>query len=88
MMNMVGQQTIPFLIAKVIDLTEEKEPDIFRAIKPGALLENVILKENGEVDYMDKSITQNTRVSYPIYHIDNIQEPSLAKNPKNIFLFH
>ena len=71
--------------AKVIDLTEENEPDIFRAIKPGALLENVILKENGEVDYMDKSITQNTRVSYPIYHIDNIQEPSLAKNPKNIF---
>ncbi|HMC01823.1 MAG TPA: phosphoenolpyruvate carboxykinase (ATP) [Flavobacteriaceae bacterium] len=71
--------------AKVIDLTEEKEPDIFRAIKPGALLENVILKENGDVDYMDKSITQNTRVSYPIYHIDNIQEPSLAKNPKNIF---
>ncbi|MEJ2113352.1 MAG: phosphoenolpyruvate carboxykinase (ATP), partial [Flavobacteriaceae bacterium] len=71
--------------AKVIDLTEEKEPDIFRAIKPGALLENVVLKDNGDVDYMDKSITQNTRVSYPIYHIDNIQEPSLAKNPKNIF---
>jgi len=71
--------------AKVIDLTEEKEPDIYRAIKPGALLENVVLKENGDVDYMDKSITQNTRVSYPIYHIDNIQEPSFAGNPKNIF---
>ena len=71
--------------AKVIDLTEEKEPDIFRAIKPGALLENVVLKENGDVDYLDKSITQNTRVSYPIYHIDNIQEPSFAGNPKNIF---
>ena len=72
--------------AKVIDLSEEKEPDIFRAIKPGALLENVIFKEGtNEVDYSDVSITQNTRVSYPIYHIDNIQTPSLAGNPKNIF---
>jgi phosphoenolpyruvate carboxykinase (ATP) len=71
--------------AKVIDLTEDKEPDIFRAIRPGALLENVVIKDNGEVDYMDSSITQNTRVSYPIYHIDNIQEPSFAGNPKNIF---
>ena len=71
--------------AKVIDLTEEKEPDIFRAIKPGAILENVVFKDNGEVDYMDGSITQNTRVSYPIYHIDNIQQPSYASNPKNIF---
>jgi len=71
--------------AKVIDLTEEKEPDIFRAIKPGALLENIVFKDNGEVDYLDSRITQNTRVSYPIYHIDNIQEPSFAKNPKNIF---
>ncbi|MDJ0645978.1 MAG: phosphoenolpyruvate carboxykinase (ATP) [Flavobacteriaceae bacterium] len=71
--------------AKVIDLTEEKEPDIYRAIKPGAILENVVFKENNEVDYMDSSITQNTRVSYPIYHIDNIQEPSYADNPKNIF---
>ncbi len=70
--------------AKVIDLTEEKEPDIYRAIKPGAILENVIIK-NGEVDFMDSSITQNTRVSYPIYHIDNIQQPSYASNPKNIF---
>jgi len=71
--------------AKVIDLTEEKEPDIFRAIKPGAILENVIFKDNNEVDYMDSTITQNTRVSYPIYHIDNIQQPSYASNPKNIF---
>ncbi|MBC2846230.1 phosphoenolpyruvate carboxykinase (ATP) [Winogradskyella flava] len=71
--------------AKVIDLTEEKEPDIYRAIKPGAILENVVFKDNGEVDYMDSSITQNTRVSYPIYHIDNIQESSYADNPKNIF---
>ena len=71
--------------AKVIDLTEEKEPDIYRAIKPGAILENVVFKDNGEVDYMDSTITQNTRVSYPIYHIDNIQQPSYAENPKNIF---
>lgn len=71
--------------AKAIDLTEEKEPDIYRAIKPGAILENVIFKENGEVDYFDSTITQNTRVSYPIDHIDNIQIPSYADNPKNIF---
>ncbi len=71
--------------AKCIDLTEEKEPDIYRAIKPGAILENVIFNENNEVDYFDSSITQNTRVSYPLYHIDNIQTPSYADNPKNIF---
>lgn len=71
--------------AKVIDLTEEKEPDIFRAIKPGAMLENIVFKENGEPDYADSTITQNTRVSYPIYHIDNIQETLYANNPKNIF---
>ncbi|WP_142783248.1 phosphoenolpyruvate carboxykinase (ATP) [Changchengzhania lutea] len=71
--------------AKVIDLTEEKEPDIFRAVKPGAILENVVFKEDGEPDYMDSSITQNTRVSYPIHHIDNIQETLYANNPKNIF---
>ncbi|WP_299520941.1 phosphoenolpyruvate carboxykinase (ATP) [Winogradskyella sp.] len=71
--------------AKVIDLSEEKEPDIYRAIRPGAILENVIFKDNGEVDYLDSTITQNTRVSYPIYHIDNIKTPSYAANPKNIF---
>ncbi|CAM4082405.1 phosphoenolpyruvate carboxykinase (ATP) [Zobellia nedashkovskayae] len=72
--------------AKVIDLTEEKEPDIFRAIRPGALLENIVFKEGTkEVDYSDSSITQNTRVSYPIDHIDNIQVPSYGDNPKNIF---
>lgn len=71
--------------AKTIDLTEEKEPDIYRAIKPGAILENVIFDENNNVDYFDSSITQNTRVSYPIYHIDDIQTPSYADNPKNIF---
>jgi len=71
--------------AKVIDLSKEKEPDIYNAIKPGAILENVIMDENGEVDFENVSITQNTRVSYPIYHIDNIQVPSIGKNPKNIF---
>lgn len=71
--------------AKVIDLTEEKEPDIYRAIKKGAILENVIMDDNGVVDFEDTTITQNTRVSYPIYHIDNIQTPSIGKNPKNIF---
>ena len=72
--------------AKVINLSEENEPDIFRAIKKGAILENVIInKETNEVDYEDVSITQNTRVSYPIYHIDNIQPGSIGKNPKNIF---
>lgn len=71
--------------AKAIDLSEENEPDIYRAIKPGAILENVIMDENGQVDYGDVSITQNTRVSYPIYHIDNIQIPSIGHNPKNIF---
>ena len=72
--------------AKVIDLTEEKEPDIFRAIKPGAMLENVIFKENSrEVDFEDSKITQNTRVSYPIHHIENIQQPSFAENPTDIF---
>jgi phosphoenolpyruvate carboxykinase (ATP) len=72
--------------AKVINLTEENEPDIFRAIKRGAILENVIFKSGtNEVDFDDISITQNTRVSYPIEHIDNIQPGSIGKNPKNIF---
>ncbi len=72
--------------AKVIDLSAEKEPDIFRAIKAGALLENVTFKNGtNEVDYTDGSKTENTRVSYPIEHIKNIAKPSLGKNPKNIF---
>jgi phosphoenolpyruvate carboxykinase (ATP) len=71
--------------AKVINLSQEHEPEIYGAIKKGAILENVILNEKGEVDFEDTSITQNTRVSYPIYHIDNIRKPSIGKNPKNIF---
>ncbi|MCL6216704.1 phosphoenolpyruvate carboxykinase (ATP) [Zunongwangia pacifica] len=70
--------------AKVINLSKENEPDIYNAIKPGAILENIVFK-NGEVDYADTSITQNTRVSYPINHIQYIQKPSVAGNPKNIF---
>ncbi len=71
--------------AKVINLTEENEPDIYHAIKKGAILENVVIDSNAVVDYEDVSITQNTRVSYPIEHIDNIQVPSIGKNPTNIF---
>lgn len=71
--------------AKVINLSQEHEPEIYSAIRKGAILENVIMDDNGVVDFEDTSITQNTRVSYPIYHIDNIQEPSIGKNPKNIF---
>ena len=70
--------------AKVIDLTEEKEPDIFRAIKRDALLENVVVNEYGEIDYKDNSITENTRVSYPIYHINKIVLPSKAGHAKKI----
>lgn len=72
--------------AKTINLSAEKEPQIYDAIKFGAVLENIGFKEGTSTpDYDDVSITQNTRVSYPIYHIDNIMEPSIGKNPKNIF---
>lgn len=72
--------------AKVIDLSAEKEPDIFKAITKGALLENVVFKKGtSEVDYKDGSKTENTRVSYPIDHIHNIAVPSVGRNPKNIF---
>lgn len=71
--------------AKVINLERESEPEIYDAIKKGAILENVILDANMNVNYEDTTITQNTRVSYPIHHIENIQIPSIGKNPKNIF---
>ena len=61
--------------AKTIDLDKDKEPDIYKAIRRDALLENVSVSEDGVVDYSDTSITENTRVSYPIYHIDNIVNP-------------
>jgi phosphoenolpyruvate carboxykinase (ATP) len=61
--------------AKTINLSEESEPDIHRAIRRDALLENVTVNEAGVIDYADGSKTENTRVSYPIYHIDNIVKP-------------
>ena len=71
--------------AKVINLSKSKEPDIYNAIKKGAILENVVMDKKGNVDFTDKSITPNTRVSYPIHHIQNIQPKSIGGNPKNIF---
>ena len=61
--------------AKTIDLSKENEPDIYGAIKKNALLENVTLNSNGKIDFHDTSVTQNTRVSYPIDHIHNIVKP-------------
>ena len=71
--------------AKVIDLSLQKEPDIFLAIKKGALLENVVMDQDGHVDYRDTSITQNTRASYPLNHIRNIAIPSIGNKTKHIF---
>jgi phosphoenolpyruvate carboxykinase (ATP) len=72
--------------AKCIDLSEEKEPQIFRAIKPNALLENIKFHPGTKnVDYKDASITENTRAAYPIYHIENAKEPSYGGDPTNIF---
>ena len=66
--------------AKVINLDKESEPDIYNAIKRDALLENVTVDANGKIDFTDKSVTENTRVSYPIYHIENIVKP-VSKGP-------
>ena len=70
--------------AKVIGLSKEHEPDIYGAIKRNALLENVIVAEDGTIDFNDKSATENTRVSYPINHINNIQPGSSAPAAKNV----
>ena len=71
--------------AKVINLDKDSEPDIYNAIKRNALLENVTLDENGKIDFADKSVTENTRVSYPINHIKNIVRPiSSAPAAKNV----
>jgi len=71
--------------AKTIDLEKEKEPDIFAAIRRDALLENVSINETGKLDYTDRSVTENTRVSYPIYHIENIVKPvSKAGHAKKV----
>jgi len=71
--------------AKVINLDKESEPDIYNAIKRNALLENVTLDDEGKIDFADKSVTENTRVSYPIDHIQNIVRPiSAAPAAKNV----
>ena len=71
--------------AKVIGLDKESEPDIFNAIKRNALLENVTVAADGTIDFADKSVTENTRVSYPISHIENIVRPvSAAPAAKNV----
>lgn len=72
--------------AKCIDLSEDKEPEIFHAIRSGALVENITFIGNtDEIDFSDKTITENTRVSYPLNYISNALEPSVAGTPKNIF---
>jgi len=72
--------------AKTIDLTRETEPQIYDAIRFGAILENIGFEDDGvSPDYADKTRTENTRVSYPLNHIDNIMEPSMGGIPKNIF---
>ncbi len=70
--------------AKVINLDKESEPDIFNAIKRDALLENVTVDANGKIDFADKSVTENTRVSYPINHINNIKPGSMAAPAKKV----
>lgn len=73
--------------AKTIHLSEDKEPEIYNAIRPGAILENVrFFPGTNRINFEDASITENTRVSYPLYFISNAQEPSIGGLPKNIFL--
>jgi phosphoenolpyruvate carboxykinase (ATP) len=72
--------------AKTIDLSEESEPEIYRAIKHGAILENIGFYEGTRiVDYTDDTVTVNTRVSYPIYHIENAKPGSMSVHPENMF---
>ncbi|KAI7730950.1 hypothetical protein M8C21_002537 [Ambrosia artemisiifolia] len=73
--------------AKCIDLSKEKEPDIFNAIKFGTVMENVVFDEHTrEVDYSDKSVTENTRAAYPIEYIPNAKIPCVGPHPKNVIL--
>jgi phosphoenolpyruvate carboxykinase (ATP) len=72
--------------AKVIDLSPEKEPEIFNAIRPGALVENTtFIEDTNHIDFSSKKITENTRVSYPLYFISNVLEAAVGCNPTNIF---
>ena len=70
--------------AKVINLDKDSEPDIYNAIRRDALLENVTVDKDGKINFADKSVTENTRVSYPIYHINNIQPGSKAPAAKKV----
>ncbi|XP_058218069.1 phosphoenolpyruvate carboxykinase (ATP) 1-like [Rhododendron vialii] len=73
--------------AKCIDLSGEKEPDIWNAIKFGTVLENVVFEEHSrDVDYSDKSVTENTRAAYPIEYIPNAKIPCVGPHPKNVIL--
>ncbi len=73
--------------AKTINLSVEKEPDIYHAIKRNALLENLVLDGEGNIDFASKEKTENTRVSYPIYHIENIVKPESKGNHANKIIF-
>jgi len=73
--------------AKTINLDKSSEPEIYAAIKRDALLENVTVNANGKIDFSDKSVTENTRVSYPIYHIDNIVTPISKAGPAKKVIF-
>ena len=77
---LIGDDEHGWDYAKVINLSKEAEPDIYNAIKRDALLENVTVNAEGKIDFADKSVTENTRVSYPIYHIKNIVKP-ISKGP-------
>ncbi len=70
--------------AKTIDLSEKNEPEIYKAIKPNALLENVFVNDDSTPDYFNTSKTENGRVSYPIYHIDNYCKEKISNHPSNI----
>ena len=72
--------------AKCINLSDEKEPEIFRAIRPGALVENTMFyPDTRQINFDDATITENTRVSYPLHFISNAVEPSVGSLPRNIF---
>lgn len=72
--------------AKCVDLSAEKEPEIYAAIRPGTLLENIgFFPNSNQVNFADTTITENTRAAYPIDYIPNAKQPSLGGNPKNIF---
>ena len=70
--------------AKTIGLERDREPEIYDAIRPGALLENVVVRDDGSVDFADGSITENTRVSYPLDHIANSEPSGMGGHPRNV----